>query len=67
MLQGTDSLASNTSLSMLEEMKGHPVGVHPEIPTEEMNEWATKNAAGFFGYRSTGLTGCQANSRNGLD
>lgn len=53
MLLGTDSLASNTSLSILEEMKAIQ-SAYPEIPTEEMIVWATKNAAGFFGFGQLG-------------
>ena len=41
---GTDSLASNNQLSILEEMKtiSH---IYPEIPFEELISWATMNGA----------------------
>ncbi|MBE7177091.1 MAG: amidohydrolase family protein [Mucilaginibacter polytrichastri] len=45
---GTDSLASNTSLSMLAEMKR--VAAHfPEIPFHQVLSWATLNGARFLG------------------
>jgi cytosine/adenosine deaminase-related metal-dependent hydrolase len=45
---GTDSLASNHSLSILEEMKA--IQFHyPEISTEELVRWSSKNAAGLIG------------------
>lgn len=48
-LIGTDSYASNTMLSVLEELKtisGHA----PEIPLQTLLEWATMNGAEFFGW-----------------
>ena len=45
---GTDSLASNDSLSVLEEMKA--IAKHfPQIPFETLLEWSTKNGADFLG------------------
>ena len=45
---GTDSLASNWSLSVLEEMK--TISKHfPKIPFEVLVAWATKNGAEFLG------------------
>lgn len=45
---GTDSLASNDSLSVLEEMK--TISKHfPEISFETLLGWATKNGAEFLG------------------
>jgi cytosine/adenosine deaminase-related metal-dependent hydrolase len=45
---GTDSYASNWSLSILEEMKA--ISKHfPEIPLESLLIWATKNGAEFLG------------------
>ncbi len=44
---GTDSLASNKSLSMLEELK--TISIHfPEIPLQTLLTWATKNGADFL-------------------
>ena len=46
---GTDSLASNDSLNILEELK--LIQKHyAHIPTEELLKWACKNGADFFGY-----------------
>ena len=46
---GTDSYASNWSLSILEEMK--TISKHfPEIPFETLIAWATKNGAEFLGF-----------------
>jgi aminodeoxyfutalosine deaminase len=45
---GTDSLASNSDLSVLEEIK--TIQKHfPEIPTEELLEWACRNGAEALG------------------
>jgi len=45
---GTDSYASNWSLSILEEMK--TISKHfPKIPVETLITWATKNGAEFLG------------------
>jgi cytosine/adenosine deaminase-related metal-dependent hydrolase len=45
---GTDSLASNDSLSILEEMK--TIQKHfPKISFEMLLQWSTKNGAEFFG------------------
>ena len=49
---GTDSLASNRQLSILEEMK--TIQQHfPEIPLPELLNWATLNGAAFLGMDST--------------
>jgi aminodeoxyfutalosine deaminase len=45
---GTDSLASNTALSILEELKTIQ-NYFPEIPTEELFEWACLNGAKALG------------------
>jgi cytosine/adenosine deaminase-related metal-dependent hydrolase len=46
---GTDSLASNTALSILEEIK--TIQQHdPSIGTAELIQWATLNGAAFFGW-----------------
>jgi cytosine/adenosine deaminase-related metal-dependent hydrolase len=45
---GTDSLASNTGLSVLEELKTIS-RLHPQIPTETLLRWATLNGAEFLG------------------
>jgi cytosine/adenosine deaminase-related metal-dependent hydrolase len=50
---GTDSLASNRHLSILEEIKT----IHrefPEIPLCELISWATANGASLFGFESLG-------------
>ncbi len=49
---GTDSLASNYSLSILEEMKAI-TNSHFEIPFEELLTWATLNGAKALGQEST--------------
>ena len=50
---GTDSLASNDTLSLLEEIK--LIQAHfPHISTETLLEWACKNGAAFFGYSKLG-------------
>ena len=48
---GTDSLASNHQLSILEEMKTISQ-YFPEIPLAEILRWATKNGAEFLGLDS---------------
>lgn len=50
---GTDSLASNDSLNILEELKLIQKKF-PSIPTEELLSWACKNGADFFGYDALG-------------
>jgi len=46
---GTDSLASNDSLSILDELK--TIAKHfPKIPFETLITWATKNGAEFLGF-----------------
>jgi len=50
---GTDSLASNDTLSVLEEIKLIQVN-YPHISTETLLEWACKNGAAFFGYSKLG-------------
>jgi cytosine/adenosine deaminase-related metal-dependent hydrolase len=50
---GTDSLASNWSLSILDEMKA--ITKHcPQIPLQTLLTWATKNGAEFFGWNKLG-------------
>jgi cytosine/adenosine deaminase-related metal-dependent hydrolase len=50
---GTDSLASNHQLSILEEMK--TISAHfPFISLQEMITWSTLNGARFFGFDSLG-------------
>jgi cytosine/adenosine deaminase-related metal-dependent hydrolase len=50
---GTDSLASNDTLSILEEIK--LIQTHfPHISTETLLEWACKNGAAFFNYSKLG-------------
>ncbi len=45
---GTDSLASNDSLSLLDELK--TISKHfPQIPFETLITWGTKNGAEFLG------------------
>jgi imidazolonepropionase-like amidohydrolase len=44
MVLGTDSLASNWSLNILDEIKTIQKH-HPSIPLEEMLQWATINGA----------------------
>jgi len=43
---GTDSLASNTSLSLIDELK-----MFPEVPLEELLRWATAAGAEALGYQ----------------
>jgi cytosine/adenosine deaminase-related metal-dependent hydrolase len=50
---GTDSLASNDTLSILEELKLIQKQF-PHISTEELLVWACKNGADFFGYDDLG-------------
>ncbi|MCA1757234.1 MAG: amidohydrolase family protein [Bacteroidales bacterium] len=45
---GTDSLASNSTLSILEEMK-EIAALHPSIPLSELVKWATANGAEALG------------------
>jgi cytosine/adenosine deaminase-related metal-dependent hydrolase len=50
---GTDSLASNWSLSVLDELK--TITKHfPEIPLQTLLTWATKNGADFLGFNQLG-------------
>ncbi|HNX43459.1 MAG TPA: amidohydrolase family protein [Bacteroidales bacterium] len=50
---GTDSLASNRRLSILEEIK--TISAHfPSIPLNELLTWATLNGAEFYGFRRLG-------------
>ncbi len=50
---GTDSLASNFSLSVLDELK--TITKHfPEIPLQTLLLWATKNGADFLGFPQLG-------------
>lgn len=49
-LIGTDSLASNDSLSVLDELK--TIATHfPNIPAEELIQWATLNGAEALGFK----------------
>ena len=50
---GTDSLASNDTLSILEEIKLIQAN-SPHITTEELLTWACKNGAAFFAYDNLG-------------
>lgn len=50
---GTDSLASNDTLSILEEIKLIQTNF-PHITTEELLTWACKNGAAFFGHTDLG-------------
>ena len=50
---GTDSLASNWSLSVLDELK--TISKHfPEIPLQTLLTWATINGANFLGFKQLG-------------
>lgn len=50
---GTDSLASNYSLSILDELKTI-TKYYPQIPLQTLLLWATKNGAEFLGYTQLG-------------
>ncbi len=50
---GTDSLASNWSLSILDELKTI-TKFYPEIPLQTLLLWATKNGAEFLGQNQLG-------------
>lgn len=50
---GTDSLASNRTLSILDELKTI-VKQYPEIPLQTLLLWATKNGADFLGFTQLG-------------
>lgn len=50
---GTDSLASNWSLSILDELKSISK-YYPDIPLQTLLLWATKNGANFLGFDSLG-------------
>lgn len=50
---GTDSLASNWSLSILDELKTI-VKHYPQIPLQTLLIWATKNGANFLGFKQLG-------------
>jgi len=50
---GTDSLASNWSLSVLDELKTITKH-HPQIPLQTLLLWATKNGADFLGLANLG-------------
>ncbi len=50
---GTDSLAANDQLCMLEELK--TIQLHnPDLPTEELLRWACRNGAACFGWSDLG-------------
>jgi len=61
---GTDSLASNHSLSILEEMKAIQFNC-PEISTEELLRWSSRNAAELLG-KGNELGKIEAGMRPGL-
>ena len=50
---GTDSLASNHSLSIYDEI-GTIRAVFPELPLHSLLQWATANAASLFGWTELG-------------
>lgn len=50
---GTDSLASNYQLSILEEMKSIQKA-YPSIPTSTLIQWGTKSGAEFLGLKDFG-------------
>jgi cytosine/adenosine deaminase-related metal-dependent hydrolase len=50
---GTDSLASNRSLSVLDELKTISK-YFPEIPLQTLLTWATKNGADFLNFNQLG-------------
>ena len=50
---GTDSLASNNSLSILDELKTIS-NYYPHITLEELINWATRNGAEFLGFKQLG-------------
>ncbi len=50
---GTDSLASNYTLSILDELKTI-IKHYPEIPLQTLLTWATKNGADFFDFELLG-------------
>lgn len=50
---GTDSLASNHSLSILNELKTISK-THPDIPLDTLLKWATSNGAEFLGFSELG-------------
>jgi cytosine/adenosine deaminase-related metal-dependent hydrolase len=50
---GTDSLASNWSLSVLDELKTISK-YYPQIPLQTLLTWATKNGADFLGFTQLG-------------
>lgn len=53
MTVGTDSLASNKSLSVLDELKTI-TKYYPHIPLQTLLLWATKNGADFLGFDQLG-------------
>ncbi|RRN76946.1 amidohydrolase, partial [Pseudoxanthomonas sp. SGD-10] len=61
---GTDSLASNKSLSILKEMK--IVKENYNVPFDDLIEWATINGAKFFGWDSE-LGSIKEGKRPGLN
>jgi len=50
---GTDSLASNNALNILEEIKTLHANF-PKIPVSELLIWATRNGAEYFGWNDLG-------------
>ena len=62
---GTDSYASNWSLSILDEMKTIQKQF-PKIPLEQLLEWGTKNGAEYLGIEKTSGT-IEKNKKPGLN
>lgn len=52
-LLGTDSLAGNNALNLLDDLKIISA-TFPTIPTEQMLRWATSNASSFMGWHELG-------------
>lgn len=61
---GTDSLASNWSLSILDELKTITAN-YPSIPLEKLIQWATYNGAEFLGFNELGSI--EINKKPGLN
>jgi cytosine/adenosine deaminase-related metal-dependent hydrolase len=61
---GTDSLASNYNLSMLEELKAIQ-HAFPEISSEQLFTWSSKNAAELLG-KADEMGSIEAGKRPGL-
>jgi cytosine/adenosine deaminase-related metal-dependent hydrolase len=61
---GTDSYASNTSLSILDELKTI-TAEFPQLPLDTLLRWSAKNGAGFFGWKDLGTL--EAGKRPGIN